>query len=94
VAFPCPACDQPIDASPERPWLSCPACRATLRSRPSPSEDAPAWEVEVRGAPGTRRRIERAWDADELGRLRRWLAWSSAITVSLVLVLLLAAILL
>jgi hypothetical protein len=47
--------------------------------------------VEVRGAPGTRRRVELAWTEAEQGNLRRWLAWASAITVSLVLFLYLLA---
>lgn len=47
----------------------------------------PAYEVAVAGRPETRRRVEVPWDESERRRLRAWLVWSSAITVSLVLVL-------
>lgn len=93
MAFPCPGCSQDIDRSPERPFLRCPACGALLRSRPAPSETGPAWDVEVRGAPETRRRVERQWTPDEERRLGRWLAWASAITLSLVVALFLLAVL-
>jgi len=43
--------------------------------------------VEVAGRPETRRRVELPWDEAERRRLRAWLVWSSAITVSLVLAL-------
>ena len=47
----------------------------------------PAYEVAVAGRPETRRRVEVSWDDNERRRLRAWLVWSSAITLSLVLVL-------
>jgi hypothetical protein len=47
--------------------------------------------VAVAGRPETRRRVEVSWDESERRRLRAWLVWSSAITVSLVLVLFLLA---
>jgi hypothetical protein len=47
--------------------------------------------VEVRGAPETQRRVESAWTGAERRRLRRWLAWASAITISLVFALYLLA---
>jgi hypothetical protein len=43
--------------------------------------------VEVAGHPETRRRVEVPWDERERSRLRAWLIWSSAITLSLVLAL-------
>lgn len=91
MAFPCPGCDQLVDRSPERLWLRCPACGASLRSRIAPSESGPAWDVEVRGAPETRRRVEQAWTGSARARLGRWLAWASAITLSLIALLLVAA---
>ena len=39
------------------------------------------------GRPETRRRVELPWDECERSRLRAWLLWSSAVTVSLVLAL-------
>jgi hypothetical protein len=80
-----------VEGSPERPFLRCRSCGALLRARVAPSEAGPAWDVEVRGAPETRRRVERSWTADEQARLRRWLAWASAVTLGLVLALLLLA---
>ena len=50
-----------------------------------------AYEVEVAGEPGTRTRVAVPWTADESRRLRRWLAWSTALTLGLVLVLYAAA---
>jgi hypothetical protein len=94
VAFPCPGCDQEIERSPEQPWLRCPRCGAMLRSRQAASEAGPAWDVEVRGSPLTRRRVERAWTSSEDRRLSRWLGWASAITLSLVVALYLLAVLL
>ena len=91
VSFPCPGCDQAVDASPERRWLRCRACGALLRARVAPSETGPAWDVEVRGAPETRRRVEVHWSPGEQRRLGRWLGWASAITLSLVVVLYLLA---
>jgi uncharacterized membrane protein len=46
------------------------------------------YEIEAAGRPGTRQRVEIPWDAAETRRLHRWLAWSTAITLGLVLVLL------
>jgi len=43
--------------------------------------------VEVAGRPETRRRVEVPWDERERSRLRTWLFWSSALTLSLVLAL-------
>lgn len=68
--------------------MRCPTCGALLRAEPvDTSGESPAYEVAVAGRPETRRRVEVAWDESERRRLRAWLAWSSAITVSLVLVL-------
>jgi hypothetical protein len=88
VAFPCPVCDAPVSASPARPVLRCPACRAVLRSRAVFSaEGTPAFDVEAAGRPGAVRRVEVAWDDDQRARLSRWLAWASAATLALVVVL-------
>jgi hypothetical protein len=43
--------------------------------------------VEVTGRPETRRRIVVPWTADESRRLRAWLAWSTVLTLGLVVVL-------
>jgi hypothetical protein len=55
------------------------------------SGENPAYDVAVAGRPETRRRVEVSWDENERRRLRTWLLWSSAITLSLVLVLLVLA---
>ena len=47
----------------------------------------PVYEVEVTGQPATRRRVAVTWTADESRRLRRWLAWSTVLTLGLVIVL-------
>ena len=47
----------------------------------------PVYELEVVGRPETRRRVEVAWDEDQRRRLSAWLAWSSLLTVLLVVVL-------
>jgi hypothetical protein len=46
-----------------------------------------AYDVEVTGQPETRRRITVAWTPDESRRLRAWLAWSTVLTLGLVVVL-------
>jgi hypothetical protein len=88
VPFPCPGCDAPIEARPERFALRCPACGALLRSRAvETSGPAPLYEVEVSGRPETRRRVEVPWNEAQRRRLSAWLLWASALTVGLVLVL-------
>jgi hypothetical protein len=88
VPYPCPACDAPVDASPARPATRCGSCGALLRSRPAESGGtAPAFDVEVAGRPGARRRVEVPWDEGQRRRLSRWLLVSSAVTLGLVLVL-------
>ena len=92
MSFPCPGCDAPIDARPDRFMLRCPACRAVLRSRAvDTTGKAPAFDVEVTGRPDTRRRVEVAWDEAERHRLSAWLLVASIVTVALVLVLFLLA---
>jgi len=92
VTFPCPGCGSPVGHRPTRWALRCPACGALLRSEAvEASGENPAYEVSVAGRPETRRRVEVSWDENERRRLRAWLVWSSAITVSLVLVLFLLA---
>lgn len=59
-----------------------------MRSRPADTSGPnPVYEVEAAGRPETRRRVEAPWDEGERRRLRAWLLWSSAVTVSLVLML-------
>lgn len=77
---------------PTRWALRCRACGALLRSEPvDTSGENPAYQVAVAGRPETRRRVEVSWDEGERRRLRAWLVWSSAITLSLVVVLLVLA---
>ena len=92
MPFPCPGCDAPIAARPERFFLRCPACGAVIRSRPlDTSGAAPAWEVYVAGRRDTLRRVEVPWDEPQRRRLAGWLLWASAVTIGLVLVLLVLA---
>ena len=92
VSFPCPGCDAPIDARPDRFVLRCPACRAVLRSRAVDATGAaPAFDVEVTGRPETRRRVEVAWNEAQRHRLSSWLLVASIVTAALVLVLFLLA---
>lgn len=77
---------------PTRWALRCPACGALLRCEPvDTGGENPAYDVAVAGRPETSRRVEVSWDDSERARLRACLAWSSAITLSLVLVLLVLA---
>jgi len=88
VSFACPGCGAPVHRRPSGWALRCPACRALLRSAPvEASAESPVYEVEVAGRPETRRRVQVPWDEGERSRLRAWLFWSSAITLSLVLAL-------
>ena len=88
MPFPCPGCDAPIDARPDRFVLRCPSCGALLRSRPlDTSGPLPAYEVYVTGRNETRRRVELPWDEAQRRRLWSWLLWSSLVTLGLVPVL-------
>jgi hypothetical protein len=53
--------------------------------------DVRAYEVEITGRPDTRRRVEVPWTEEETARLRRWLIWSTVLTLALVGVLFAAA---
>ena len=92
MPFPCPACGSAIDRSPATWALRCPSCRRVLRGR-ALETDGPdrVYEVAVAGEPKTRTRVAVPWTADESRRLRRWLVWSTALTLGLVLVLYAAA---
>lgn len=88
VTFPCPGCAAPISRSPERPLLRCHACGARLRARAAGSTPATRrYDVEVVGRPQTRRQIELEWGAEDARRLRRWLVWSTLLTLGLIGVL-------
>lgn len=92
MAFPCPACNAPIERSPDRFWLRCPACAAVLRSRATSSDGPqPVYEVEVAGRPETRRRVEVPWDESQRRRLGAWLLWASVVTLGLAALLYAAA---
>jgi hypothetical protein len=72
--------------------MACPSCRRVIRSRAvDTSGPDRAYEVEIAGRPETRRRVAVPWTADESRRLRRWLVWSTTLTLGLVLVLYAAA---
>ena len=92
MPFPCPACGAAVTRNPESWLLRCDRCRARLRSRAREMEGSTrVYEIEAAGQPRTRQRVEIPWDAAETRRLRQWLAWSTAITLGLVVVLLVLA---
>ena len=82
-----------MDRSPEAWALRCPACGGVIRTRvaDAASGDVRAYEVEITGRPETRRRVEVPWTEQEAARLRRWLVWSTVLTLALVGVLFAAA---
>lgn len=91
MGFACPGCGQPIARDPEGWALRCPACRATVRVRSADVAPAPgtrAYEVEVAGRPETRQRVLVPWSEHDARRLRRWLIWSTVLTLGLVVLLL------
>lgn len=45
------------------------------------------YDVEVAGQPRTRQRVLIPWTTEESRRLRVWLAWSTVLTLGLVMVL-------
>jgi hypothetical protein len=83
-----------VTASPDRFAFRCTACGAVLRSRPVDTSGVqPAFDVEVAGRPGTRRRVEVPWDEKQRRRLSLWLTVSTALTLALVAALFLLALL-
>jgi hypothetical protein len=88
MPFPCPVCAAPVELNLEA-WLRrCPSCGAWLRSRPVEAGGAArTYDVEAVGRPETRRRVEVPWQPRDARRLRRWLLWSSLLTLGLVVVL-------
>jgi hypothetical protein len=92
MGFPCPGCGSAVERSPEAWALRCPSCHGVIRSRAlDGSGDARLYEVEITGRPETRARISVPWTPGEGRRLRAWLAWSTALTLGLVVVLYLLA---
>ena len=93
MPFACPGCNAAVARSPETWALRCPACGGVIRARAldAVSGDVRAYEVEITGRPETRRRIEVPWTEEETARLRRWLIWSTVLTLALVGVLFAAA---
>ncbi len=92
MAFECPGCGARLDRSPAWWATTCPSCRRVIRSRAADTSGPdPAYDVEIAGRPETRRRITVAWTPEEARRLRRWLAWATALTLGLVVVLYAAA---
>ena len=83
----CPACGAAVPGSPESWMLRCPACGRRLRSRRiDDGRPVPAYQVEVVGEPQTALQVEWAEEPPP-SRLRRWLIWSTAATLSLVAIL-------
>lgn len=93
MPFACPGCNATVERNPEAWALRCPACRRVIHARAVDvfSGDVRAYEVEITGRPETRRRIEVPWTDQEAARLRRWLLWSTVLTLALVGVLFAAA---
>jgi hypothetical protein len=88
MAFPCPGCGSPVDRSAETWAQRCPACGGVIRSRVvDGGQGARLYEMEITGRPETRKTVSVPWSPDEGRRLRAWLAWSTALTLGLVLVL-------
>jgi hypothetical protein len=94
MAFPCPSCGAAVSRNPDSWGLRCDACGARLRARARADEGSTrVYEIEAAADPGTHTRVEIPWTPADARRLRRWLAWSTAITLWLVVVLLLLAVL-
>ena len=93
MTFACPGCGADVPRNPEAWAIRCPSCRRVIRARPADaaSAESRAYLVEITGHPETRRRIEVPWSEGESERLRRWLLWSTVLTLALVGVLLAAA---
>lgn len=88
MTFPCPACDAPVEGPP-RAISRCPACGAVLRARLREGDGGRrTFDIDAVGRPGARRTVEVPWSERDQYRLRAWLAWSTAVTLGLVLVLL------
>jgi hypothetical protein len=87
VTFPCPGCAAALPGAPR--FLSrCRACGVLVRGRARDASTGPrTYDVEVTGRPETRRVVEVPWTEADQARLRRWLAWSTAITLGLIGVL-------
>ena len=88
MPFPCPGCGAAVARSPEAWALRCPSCGGVVRSRVvDGGETARVYEMEITGRPETRTRVSVPWTPDEGRRLRAWLAWSTALTLGLIVVL-------
>jgi hypothetical protein len=88
MAFPCPGCGAVVDRSPETWATRCPACGGVIRTQVVDGGDgARIYEVEITGRPETRTRVSVPWSPEEGRRLKAWLAWSTALTLGLVVVL-------
>jgi hypothetical protein len=88
VTFPCPACGADVPGPP-RAIGRCAACGAVLRARlREGDDDRRTFDVDAVGRPGARRTVEAPWSERDERSLRAWLAWSTALTLGLVLVLL------
>jgi hypothetical protein len=92
MSFPCPRCQASVAGSPESWRLRCRACGSRLTSRAlEATATRRLYEVQVAGRPETRCQVSVPWTGEDQQRLRRWLAWSSALTLGLVALLYLLA---
>jgi hypothetical protein len=82
-----------VTRSPEAWAIRCPSCGGVIRARALDafSGQRRAYEIQMTGRPETRRRIEIPWTEQEAGQLRRWLLWSTVLTLALVGILFAAA---
>ena len=93
VPFACPGCGAVVTRSPEAWAIRCPSCGGVIRARALDAFRArrARTRVQITGRPETRRRVEVPWSDEEAARLRRWLLWSTVLTLALVVVLFAAA---
>ena len=88
----CPGCGTALETDPERWFFRCSSCRKLIRCRAaSSSENTRVYEIEIVGRPQTRRRVEMPWTGSQQAQLERRLVGFSLATVSLVILLYLAA---
>jgi hypothetical protein len=92
MPFPCPGCQAPIDARLPSWLLRCERCGERLRSRRVEGDGRErTYEVRLLGRPETASRVTVPWTPDDDRRLKSWLAWSTALTLGLAVLLLLLA---
>jgi DNA-directed RNA polymerase subunit RPC12/RpoP len=94
MLFPCPGCQAPLEANLSSWLIRCERCGARIRSRRADDRDGErTYEVRVAGRPETASRIAAPWTPEDDRRLKKWLVWSTVLTLGLAVLLLLAALL-